>query len=70
MVVVIIWLALGSRVSGLMGKLDFLVWDTPSIVTVHDLIASNISEHSFQAMGVPHLPKVLVYWSILFLVSC
>ena len=40
------------------GFSDLLVWDTPSIVTMDDLIASNSSEHSFQAMGVPPLPKV------------
>lgn len=39
------------------GYSDYLVWDTPSIVTMDDLIASNSSEHSFQAMGVPPLPK-------------
>lgn len=39
------------------GCSEFLVWDTPSIVTMDDLIASNSSEHSFQAMGVPPLPK-------------
>ncbi|XP_057484347.1 zinc finger protein CONSTANS-LIKE 13-like [Actinidia eriantha] len=39
------------------GFSDLLVWDTPSIVTMDDLIASNSSEHSFQAMGVPPLPK-------------
>ncbi|KAI8522749.1 hypothetical protein RHMOL_Rhmol13G0021200 [Rhododendron molle] len=39
------------------GSSEFLVWDTPSIVTMDDLIASNSSEHSFQAMGVPPLPK-------------
>ncbi|XP_052185731.1 zinc finger protein CONSTANS-LIKE 13 [Diospyros lotus] len=37
--------------------LDLLVWDTPSIVTLDDLIVSNSSEHCFQAMGVPPLPK-------------
>lgn len=48
------------------GCSEFLVWDTPSIVTMDDLIASNSSEHSFQAMGVPPLPKVLFF----FLNSC
>lgn len=44
------------------GCSEFLVWDTPSIVTMDDLIASNSSEHSFQAMGVPPLPKVLFFF--------
>lgn len=37
---------------------DFLVWDTPSFVTLDDLIVSSGSQHTFQAMGVPPLPKV------------
>lgn len=43
------------------GLLDLLVWETPSIVSLDDLIVSNDcadSGHSFQAMGVPPLPKV------------
>lgn len=47
------------------GCSEFLVWDTPSIVTMDDLIASNSSEHSFQAMGVPPLPKVLFFLKFL-----
>nr|AIS92909.1 zinc finger protein CONSTANS-LIKE 9 [Lagerstroemia indica] len=42
------------------GFLDYLVWETPSIVSLDDLIASTDckdSGHSFQAMGVPPLPK-------------
>ncbi|KAF7131939.1 hypothetical protein RHSIM_Rhsim09G0076800 [Rhododendron simsii] len=46
---------------------NFLVWDTPSFVTLHDLIASNSSEHSLQAMGVPPLLKALVYLSYYWL---
>lgn len=41
--------------------LDLLVWETPTIVSLDDLIASNDcvdSGRSFQAMGVPPLPKV------------
>lgn len=43
------------------GLLDFLVWETPAIVSLDDLIVSNDSVdsgRSFQAMGVPPLPKV------------
>ncbi|XP_073040707.1 zinc finger protein CONSTANS-LIKE 13 [Primulina eburnea] len=39
---------------------DLLVWETPSIVSIDDLIVSNDSSdsgHRFQAMGVPPLPK-------------
>lgn len=42
------------------GWSDLLVWETPSIVTLDDLIVSNDSSdsgHSFQAMVVPPLPK-------------
>ncbi|PIN11190.1 hypothetical protein CDL12_16221 [Handroanthus impetiginosus] len=42
------------------GLLDMLVWETPSIVSLDDLIVSNDggdSGRSFQAMGVPPLPK-------------
>ncbi|KAK6141320.1 hypothetical protein DH2020_024956 [Rehmannia glutinosa] len=40
--------------------LDLLVWETPSIVSLDDLIVANDcvdSGRSFQAMGVPPLPK-------------
>lgn len=36
---------------------DYLIWDTPSVVSLDDLISSNGSDHNFQAMGVPPLPK-------------
>jgi hypothetical protein len=36
---------------------DFLVWDTPSFISLDDLIVSSGSHHNFQAMGVPPLPK-------------
>lgn len=39
------------------GFSDFLVWETPSVVSLDDLIVSNPG-HKFQAMGVPPLPKV------------
>lgn len=39
------------------GFSDFFVWNTPSVVSLDDLIVSN-SAHNFQAMGVPPLPKV------------
>ncbi|EPS65958.1 hypothetical protein M569_08820, partial [Genlisea aurea] len=41
--------------------LDFLVWETPSVVSLDDLIVPNdfqeLGGHHFQAMGVPPLPK-------------
>lgn len=40
------------------GFSDFLVWDTPNIVNLDDLIVSTACDHNFQAMGVPPLPKV------------
>ncbi|XP_057965752.1 zinc finger protein CONSTANS-LIKE 13 isoform X2 [Malania oleifera] len=41
------------------GFSDFLVWDTPSVVSLDDLMTvSADSDHNFQAMGVPSLPKV------------
>ncbi|KAH7517122.1 hypothetical protein FEM48_Zijuj09G0028800 [Ziziphus jujuba var. spinosa] len=49
--------------SGLDGSQDFVdgfsdlvLWNTPSVVSLDDLVASN-SAHSFQAMGIPPLPK-------------
>ncbi|KAL7198887.1 hypothetical protein ACSBR2_021222 [Camellia fascicularis] len=39
------------------GFSDLLVWETPCIVSIDDLIVSNSSQHCFQAMGVPPLPK-------------
>ncbi|CAI9785631.1 unnamed protein product [Fraxinus pennsylvanica] len=40
---------------------DFLIWETPSIVSLDDLIVSSDNcvdaGHSFQAVGVPPLPK-------------
>ncbi|KAL2510583.1 Zinc finger protein CONSTANS-LIKE 13 [Abeliophyllum distichum] len=40
---------------------DFLIWETPSILSLDDLIVSSDNSvdagHSFQAMGVPPLPK-------------
>ncbi|KAA8543151.1 hypothetical protein F0562_021354 [Nyssa sinensis] len=51
----------GSGVFGSMdagdGFADLLVWDTPSIFSLDDLIASTDSEHNFQAIGVPPPPK-------------
>lgn len=43
---------------GFDGLSDFLVWDTPCAVSLDDLISSTSSEHDFQAMEVPPLPKV------------
>lgn len=37
---------------------DLLMWDVPSVVGLDDLIVSD-SSRSFQAMGIPPLPKVL-----------
>ncbi|KAG9157981.1 hypothetical protein Leryth_000151 [Lithospermum erythrorhizon] len=47
------------NIDGEVGMMDILAWDTPSIVSIDNLIAySNpTSEHNFQAMGVPPLPK-------------
>ncbi|XP_050264957.1 zinc finger protein CONSTANS-LIKE 13 isoform X2 [Quercus robur] len=42
---------------GFDGLSDFLVWDTPCAVSLDDLISSTSSEHDFQAMEVPPLPK-------------
>ncbi|KAH6766360.1 hypothetical protein C2S52_017343 [Perilla frutescens var. hirtella] len=42
------------------GLLDLLVWETPSVVSLDDLIVSDDCDASapgFQAMGVPPLPK-------------
>ncbi|KAG8389434.1 hypothetical protein BUALT_Bualt02G0229100 [Buddleja alternifolia] len=42
------------------GLLDMLVWETPNVVSLDDLIVPNDcndSGRSFQAMGVPPLPK-------------
>ncbi|KAM1858290.1 hypothetical protein ACFX14_008292 [Malus domestica] len=38
------------------GFSDFPVWDTPSVVSLDDLIVNNPA-YKFQAMGVPPLPK-------------
>ena len=48
---------------------DLLVWETPSIVCLDDLIMSSDSSsgRSLQAMGVPPLPKVC--FSFFFLVG-
>ncbi|KAI3690014.1 hypothetical protein L2E82_47988 [Cichorium intybus] len=37
---------------------DYFVSDTPSFVSLDDLIVSSGSDHNYQAMGVPPLPKV------------
>ncbi|KAG9134032.1 hypothetical protein Leryth_004723 [Lithospermum erythrorhizon] len=49
----------GGGGDGDFGILDLLAWDTPSIVSVDELIDCNnpTSAHNFQAMGVPPLPK-------------
>ncbi|KAL3029883.1 hypothetical protein AAZX31_03G189600 [Glycine max] len=44
----------GGEIEGLS---DLFVWDSPSFVTLDDLISSSPSSHSFQAMEVPPLPK-------------
>ncbi|GMH27777.1 hypothetical protein Nepgr_029620 [Nepenthes gracilis] len=36
---------------------DLLVWDTPAIFSIDELIASTDKGHNFQALGVPTLPK-------------
>lgn len=61
------WLLFGSdeervgsgQVDGSGGFEDYLVWDTPGFVSLDDLIVnSNGSDHNYQAIGVPPLPKV------------
>lgn len=47
----------GGEIEGLS---DLFVWDSPSFVTLDDLISSSPSSHSFQAMEVPPLPKVYI----------
>ncbi|PIA61628.1 hypothetical protein AQUCO_00300860v1 [Aquilegia coerulea] len=42
---------------GVDGFSDLLVWETPPIFSIDDLIGSNDSTQSFQAIGVPSLPK-------------
>lgn len=46
------------------GLLDLLVWETPSVVSLDDLIVSNGCDDDFapgfQAIGVPPLPKVCI----------
>ncbi|KAK1398928.1 B-box type zinc finger protein with CCT domain [Heracleum sosnowskyi] len=39
------------------GFSDYLVWETPSVVSLDDLISSDGSDHNFQVMGFPPLPK-------------
>ena len=58
------------------GSSDLLFWETPSVVSLDDLIVSN-SSCNFQAMGIPPLPKVCViyfyiiyFFSVKILVSC
>ncbi|KAK9945590.1 hypothetical protein M0R45_011098 [Rubus argutus] len=50
----------GSGLDGSLGLSDgfsdLLVWETPSVVSLDDMIVSNPA-HKFQAMGVPPLPK-------------
>lgn len=48
----------GGVGDGFDGFSDFLVWDAPHFLSLDDLIGSTNSEHDFQAMGVPSLPKV------------
>lgn len=49
---------------GAYGFSDWVIWDTPSVVTLDDLIANNNeSRHNYQAIGVPPLPKVISFYS-------
>lgn len=48
----------GDDINGDDGISSYLVWDTPAVVSLDDLIAPNDSKPNFQAMGVPPLPKV------------
>ncbi|KAK1354104.1 B-box type zinc finger protein with CCT domain [Heracleum sosnowskyi] len=36
---------------------DYLIWETPSVISLDDLISSDGSDHNFQATGFPPLPK-------------
>lgn len=53
----------GKDAENVYGFSDFLVWETPSVVSLDDLIVPPSDDSSnaraFQAMGVPPLPKVL-----------
>ncbi|KAL1832900.1 hypothetical protein ACET3Z_002551 [Daucus carota] len=48
---------LGQRKKKSCGFDDYLIWDTPCIVGLDDLIVSDGSDHNFVATGVPPLPK-------------
>ncbi|KAF2314956.1 hypothetical protein GH714_037311 [Hevea brasiliensis] len=39
------------------GYSDLLIWESPAVVSIDDLIASSDSGLNFQALGVPPLPK-------------
>jgi len=52
---------------GSYGFSDWVIWDTPSVVSLDDLIANNDSEHNFQAIGVPPLPKVITFYPFVIL---
>lgn len=41
------------------GYSNFLIWETPAVVSIDDLIASSDSGQNFQALGVPPLPKAI-----------
>lgn len=50
--------SVGTEESEKFGFSDYLVWETPSVVSLDDLISSDVSDHNFQVMGFPPLPKV------------
>ncbi|KAJ8749616.1 hypothetical protein K2173_026265 [Erythroxylum novogranatense] len=61
-------LLLGEKGDGLLGSEqdgscladgypDLLVWESPAVVSLDELIASSDSDHNFQALGVPPFPK-------------
>lgn len=53
------WSGLDRLLDSADGLSDLLVWDTPSVISLHDLIVTD-SDHNLQAMVVPPLPKVIL----------
>ncbi|WOH01611.1 hypothetical protein DCAR_0520995 [Daucus carota subsp. sativus] len=47
----------GVQESENFGFSDYLVWETPSVISLDDLISSDGSDHNFQVTGFPPLPK-------------
>ncbi|KAL8149023.1 hypothetical protein AgCh_006151 [Apium graveolens] len=49
--------SVGTEESENFGFSVYLVWETPSVVSLDDLISSDGSNHNFQVTGIPPLPK-------------